>query len=80
MKSAPLRVTHHKFSTQVQHIEGKGRGVFATQRFQKGQYVVEYYGDLLEITDAKKREAMYAQDPSTGCYMYYFQYLCKTYW
>ncbi|KAL2100471.1 hypothetical protein ACEWY4_004865 [Coilia grayii] len=63
----------------VQHIEGKGRGVFATQNFQKGQYVVEYHGDLLQITDAKKRETMYAQDPSTGCYMYYFQYLSKTY-
>ncbi|XP_056323271.1 N-lysine methyltransferase KMT5A-A [Danio aesculapii] len=63
----------------VRFIEGKGRGVFATQPFQKGQYVVEYHGDLLQITDAKQREALYAQDPSTGCYMYYFQYLSKTY-
>ncbi|KAJ7987032.1 hypothetical protein DPEC_G00334550 [Dallia pectoralis] len=64
---------------EVRHIEGKGRGVFATQCFQKGQYVVEYHGDLLQITDAKKREAEYALNPATGCYMYYFQYLCKTY-
>ncbi|XP_046873868.1 N-lysine methyltransferase KMT5A-A [Hypomesus transpacificus] len=64
---------------EVQHIEGKGRGVFATQSFQKGQFVVEYHGDLLEITDAKQREMEYAQNPATGCYMYYFQYLCKTY-
>ncbi|MCJ8742327.1 hypothetical protein PDJAM_G00080740 [Pangasius djambal] len=63
----------------VKYIEGKGRGVFATQSFQKGQYVVEYHGDLLLKTDAKKREAVYAQDPATGCYMYYFQYLSKTY-
>ncbi|XP_026130060.1 N-lysine methyltransferase KMT5A-A-like [Carassius auratus] len=63
----------------VRYIEGKGRGVFTTQKFQKGQYVVEYHGDLLQITDAKKREALYAQDPNTGCYMYYFQYLSKTY-
>ncbi|XP_016298131.1 N-lysine methyltransferase KMT5A-A-like [Sinocyclocheilus anshuiensis] len=63
----------------VRCIEGKGRGVFATQKFQKGQYVVEYHGDLLQITDAKKREALYTQDPTTGCYMYYFQYLSKTY-
>ncbi|XP_016366037.1 N-lysine methyltransferase KMT5A-A-like [Sinocyclocheilus rhinocerous] len=63
----------------VRCIEGKGRGVFATQKFQKGQYVVEYHGDLLQITDAKQREALYAQDPATGCYMYYFQYLSKTY-
>ncbi|XP_034565051.1 N-lysine methyltransferase KMT5A-A [Notolabrus celidotus] len=64
---------------KVQHIEGKGRGVFATRSFQKGEYVVEYYGDLLQIDDAKKKEAEYAQNPATGCYMYYFQYLCKTY-
>ncbi|CAB1318021.1 unnamed protein product [Coregonus sp. 'balchen'] len=47
--------------------------------FHKGQYVVEYHGDLLQITDAKTREAEYALNPATGCYMYYFQYLCKTY-
>ncbi|XP_077478368.1 N-lysine methyltransferase KMT5A-A [Stigmatopora argus] len=64
---------------QVRHMEGKGRAVFATRQFRKGQYVVEYHGDLLEMVDAKKREAEYAQDPETGCYMYYFQYLCKTY-
>ncbi|KAM7392422.1 hypothetical protein PAMA_007508 [Pampus argenteus] len=64
---------------EVQYIEGKGRAVFATRCFQKGEYVVEYHGDLLHITDAKKREAEYAQNPATGCYMYYFQYLCKTY-
>lgn len=41
---------------------------------------MEYHGDLLLKTDAKKKEAVYAQDPATGCYMYYFQYLSKTYW
>lgn len=64
---------------EVQFVEEKGRAVFATRSFQKGEYVVEYHGDLLQITDAKKREAEYAQNPATGCYMYYFQYLCKTY-
>ncbi|KAI4816384.1 hypothetical protein KUCAC02_008711 [Chaenocephalus aceratus] len=58
---------------EVQHIEGKGRGVFATRCFQKSEYVVEYHGDLLQITDAKQREAEYALNPATGCYMYYFQ-------
>lgn len=54
--------------------------MIATKQFSRGEFVVEYHGDLIEITDAKKREAVYAQDPSTGCYMYYFQYLSKTYW
>ncbi|XP_062066612.1 N-lysine methyltransferase KMT5A-like [Lepus europaeus] len=64
---------------KIDLIDGKGRGVIATKQFSRGDFVVEYHGDLLEITDAKKREALYAQDPSTGCYMYYFQYLSKTY-
>ncbi|XP_071206149.1 N-lysine methyltransferase KMT5A-A-like isoform X3 [Salvelinus alpinus] len=77
----PIRRSSRKSKAElkVQHIEGKGRGVFATQCFDKGQYVVEYHGDLLQITDAKTREAEYALNPATGCYMYYFQYLCKTY-
>lgn len=65
---------------QVKHIEGKGRGVFALNGFQKGDFVVEYHGDLLELSEAKKREAQYVEDPKTGCYMYYFQYQTKTYW
>ncbi|XP_014026799.2 N-lysine methyltransferase KMT5A isoform X2 [Salmo salar] len=64
---------------QVKNIEGKGRGVFAVRCFKKGQFVIEYHGDLLHLTDAKKSEALYAQDPGTGCYMYYFHYLSKTY-
>ncbi|XP_044051655.1 lysine methyltransferase 5Ab [Siniperca chuatsi] len=64
---------------QVKHIEGKGRGVFAVKDFEKGEFVVEYHGDLLELAKAKIREAEYAKDPQTGCYMYYFQYQAKTY-
>ncbi|XP_005298765.2 N-lysine methyltransferase KMT5A isoform X3 [Chrysemys picta bellii] len=64
---------------KIDFIDGKGRGVIATKHFNRGEFVVEYHGDLIEITDAKKREAVYAQDPSTGCYMYYFQYLSKMY-
>uniref|UniRef100_A0AAV3AM05 [histone H4]-lysine(20) N-methyltransferase n=1 Tax=Pyxicephalus adspersus TaxID=30357 RepID=A0AAV3AM05_PYXAD len=64
---------------KVDIITGKGRGVIATRDFYRGEFVVEYHGDLLEITDAKKREEEYAQDSSKGCYMYYFQYLNKTY-
>lgn len=64
---------------QVRHIEGKGRGVFAVEGFKRGDYVVEYHGDLLDLTQAKIREDQYVQDPQTGCYMYYFQYQSKTY-
>ncbi|KAM9393068.1 lysine methyltransferase 5Ab isoform 2-T2 [Pholidichthys leucotaenia] len=64
---------------QVRQIEGKGRGVFALKGFKKGDFVVEYHGDLLDLSEAKIREAQYAEDPQTGCYMYYFQYQSKTY-
>ncbi|CAM4534199.1 unnamed protein product [Leuciscus chuanchicus] len=64
---------------KVKCIEGKGRGIFTDRVFKKDQFVVEYHGDLLEIADAKARESQYAQDPSTGCYMYYFRYHDKTY-
>lgn len=64
---------------KVKHTEGKGRGVFAVNGFKKGDFVVEYHGDLLDLSEAKLREAQYSQDPSTGCYMYYFQYRTRTY-
>ncbi|XP_041493095.1 N-lysine methyltransferase KMT5A-like [Microtus oregoni] len=64
---------------KIDLIDGKGRGVIATKQFSREDFVVEYHGDLIEISDAKKREALYAQDPSRGCYMYYFQYRSKTY-
>ncbi|XP_068994712.1 lysine methyltransferase 5Ab [Embiotoca jacksoni] len=64
---------------QVEHIEGKGRGIFAVKGFKKGDFVVEYHGDLLDLTEAKTREAQYTRDAQAGCYMYYFQYQSKTY-
>uniref|UniRef100_A0A8C7VJD2 Lysine methyltransferase 5Ab n=1 Tax=Oncorhynchus mykiss TaxID=8022 RepID=A0A8C7VJD2_ONCMY len=53
--------------------KGKGRGVFAVRYFKKGKFVIEYHGDLMHLADAKERGALYAQDPGTGCYMYYFK-------
>uniref|UniRef100_A0A3B4GAK2 [histone H4]-lysine(20) N-methyltransferase n=1 Tax=Pundamilia nyererei TaxID=303518 RepID=A0A3B4GAK2_9CICH len=64
---------------EVKNIDGKGRGVFAVSGFKRGDFVVEYHGDLLDLAEAKIREAQYAEDPQTGCYMYYFQYQSKTY-
>ncbi|XP_056664695.1 N-lysine methyltransferase KMT5A-like [Monodelphis domestica] len=60
-------------------FDGKGRGVITTRPFRRGDYVVEYHGDLIDLPMAKKREARYAKDPATGCYMYYFHYRSKGY-
>ncbi len=58
----------------------KGRGIVTTQCFKKGDYVVEYKGELVDRETAKAREADYVQDPNVGCYMYYFQFQQLNYW
>ncbi|XP_033106938.1 N-lysine methyltransferase KMT5A-like [Anneissia japonica] len=64
---------------EVKDIEGKGRGVLATKAFSKGSFIVEYAGDLIDMKQAKIKEAEYLKDPSIGCYMYYFLYKNKHY-
>ncbi|KAL2751207.1 histone-lysine N-methyltransferase pr-set7 [Vespula maculifrons] len=59
---------------EVRHFPGKGRGVVTTRSFMKGEFVVEYIGELIDQVIAKKREKIYAQDQNAGCYMYYFQH------
>nr|XP_013189633.1 unnamed protein product [Amyelois transitella] len=59
---------------QVAYFDGKGRGVIATRPFGRGQFVVEYTGELVGVAEAREREHKYAQDPNAGCYMYYFRH------
>jgi len=65
---------------QVHNFEGKGRGIVTTRHFSKGEFVVEYAGELIDMCEAKEREKTYAQDQNTGCYMYYFKYQNTQYW
>ena len=65
---------------QVVDIEGKGRGVISTREFTKGEFVVEYVGNLIDVDRAKKKESQYAKNPDVGCYMYYFMFKNKQYW
>lgn len=64
---------------KVQEIIGKGRGVIATKFFKRGQFVVEYYGDLIDIDSAKDLEDKYSKDSTVGCYMYYFEFKNQRY-
>lgn len=64
----------------VKHFDEKGRGVVATRAFTKGEFVIEYEGDLISMTEANKREAKYAENANTGCYMYYFKHNEQQYW
>ncbi|KAL4711833.1 hypothetical protein ACJJTC_006002 [Scirpophaga incertulas] len=58
----------------VAYFEDKGRGIIATRPFLRGQFVVEYAGELVGVAEARERESFYAQDPNAGCYMYYFRH------
>ena len=48
-----------------------GYGVFAEQEFKKGDFIVEYTGDLITNEEAARREAEYETE-DVGCFMYYF--------
>jgi len=58
---------------EVVEIPGKNRGVVPTKKLSKGDFVVEYAGELIEHSTAEERENRYAMDISKGCYMYYFK-------
>ena len=69
-----------KHGIEIANIELKGRGIKAVKSFNKGDFVVEYAGDLIDIGTAKDLEAKYSMDASKGCYMYYFKHRGKQYW
>ena len=48
--------------------------------FSKGDLVVEYTGDLMDLGTANDLEAEYSLDVSKGCYMYYFKHKGNQYW
>lgn len=60
-------------------VEGKGRCVKTVRDLAKGEFVVEYAGELLDIGAAKDREANYSHDSSKGSYMYYFKHKGQQY-
>lgn len=64
---------------KVAHFEGKGRGIISERRFQRGEFVIEYVGDLISTTEAAEREKRYALDENAGCYMYYFKHKNQQY-
>ncbi|XP_059479338.1 histone-lysine N-methyltransferase PR-Set7 [Neocloeon triangulifer] len=72
LEEAVLSLTEDHLT--VCHFDGKGRGVIATRTLEKGELVVEYAGDLIDLKEARLREQMYAADQNMGCYMYYFRH------
>lgn len=64
----------------VKDFEEKGRGIVAGRPFVRGEFVIEYIGELIEPAEADRREEDYAKDPDFGCYMYYFKYKNQQWW
>lgn len=58
----------------------KGRGIVAGRPFQRGEFVVEYIGELIEQMEADEREEKYAENAEFGCYMYYFKHKEQQWW
>lgn len=64
----------------VKFFKDKGRGICAGRPFARGEFVVEYIGDLIEQNEADRREEIYAKDTAFGCYMYYFKHKEQQWW
>ncbi|XP_060064578.1 N-lysine methyltransferase KMT5A-like [Ylistrum balloti] len=64
---------------KIVEMENKGRGIVSTKAFKRGDFVVEYAGDLIALSDAKEKERIYSENPETGCYMYYFHHKNNSY-
>ena len=50
-------------------VEGKGRGVVASQPFAAGDFLCPYGGELISDAEARKRENYYSTN--SACYMYF---------
>lgn len=58
----------------------KGRGIVAGRPFQRGEFVVEYVGELIDQLEADRREEAYSENAEFGCYMYYFKHKEQQWW
>eukprot|EP00092_Neocalanus_flemingeri_P105542 GFUD01135305.1.p1 GENE.GFUD01135305.1~~GFUD01135305.1.p1 ORF type:complete len:294 (-),score=66.30 GFUD01135305.1:229-1110(-) len=79
MEAALTTQDDTKLGIEVVTMDNKGRGIMAVNDFFKGEFVVEYAGDLVDVKTAEDLEAKYSMDTSKGCYMYYFKYKGKQY-
>ena len=58
-------------------MAGKGKGVFTTRLFNKGDMVCEYVGELITKKEAEKRNSHYK---SKKCFLYFFKYDGRNLW
>lgn len=59
----------------IKNFDVKGRGILNIIPYKKGDFVVQYKGDLLIAKEARKRLEFYKDNaPQAECYMYYFSH------
>jgi hypothetical protein len=61
-----------KLKLEVKIFPMKGRGIVAKKKIIAKEWIVEYAGELLDVTERDKRVALYSLDPRTGSYIYEF--------
>ena len=70
LKSDILACEREEFVIDVQ-TRTKGRGVVACKEFTKGDFVVEYRGELVNLQEARRRKCLYDIDPDRyGSFVY----------
>ena len=57
-----------------------GEGVFTTQSFVEGDFLLEYFGELVTDYQTAKRLDYIYKEADLGCFMYYFKYKEKIMW
>uniref|UniRef100_A0AAV2MIN6 SET domain-containing protein n=1 Tax=Knipowitschia caucasica TaxID=637954 RepID=A0AAV2MIN6_KNICA len=71
--------TDKTWKLEVKFIDAvKGRGLFAVGSICKGDFVVEYRGDLIDDAEAERRRKVY--HPSMCCIFFLFKWIGKTWW
>ncbi|KAL7670499.1 hypothetical protein ACOME3_005434 [Neoechinorhynchus agilis] len=63
----------------VRHCRNKGRSVFAKRQFQRNDFVLELTGELISREEGERREKIYDQDSTIGCFLTFFKYESKSY-
>ncbi|XP_030220441.1 uncharacterized protein LOC115558817 isoform X3 [Gadus morhua] len=71
-----LSKTDKTSKLEVKYINAeKGRGVFATSKFPRGEFVVEYRGDMINDVEAQRRRKVF--HPSCTAFFFAFKWRGK---
>lgn len=71
------KVERHGFE-KVYINKAIGYGVIATKSFKKGEFLLQYPGDLISEREGKRRNTIYAEE-GHGCYLFYFSHNGRRY-